>query len=160
MVFGHSAFLCGALEVTGATSGTCSWTSSSRPFPPLWFASASYRPCKKHLVLLSPIGGAAQAAPSCRFLGIDSDPASEHCPEYLAVASAGRVYSQGSKGNNRWCSVTMSFSVVPSEVVGAASDFCSGIPSVARPWPHLESEITAVVCPCHLQVTQESPCLT
>ena len=36
----------------------------------------------------------------------------------MAVAAAGRVCSQGSERNNRWCSVSMSFTVVPSEVVG------------------------------------------
>ena len=36
VVFGHSALLCGALEVNGAASGVCSWTSSgSKPLPPL-----------------------------------------------------------------------------------------------------------------------------
>ena len=47
----------------------------------------------------------------------------------------------------------MSFSVVPSEVVGDAGDFCSVIPSVRGPRPPLESEITAVVFPCHLRGT-------
>ena len=40
----------------------------------------------------------------------------------------------------------MSFSVVPSEVVGAAGDYCSGIPCCGRPLPPLESVITLVVC--------------
>ena len=36
VVFGHSALLCGTLEVIGATSGACSWTSSGGgPHPPL-----------------------------------------------------------------------------------------------------------------------------
>ena len=36
VVFGHSAPLCGALEVIGATSGACSQTpSGGRPCPPL-----------------------------------------------------------------------------------------------------------------------------
>ena len=38
----------------------------------------------------------------------------------------------------------MSFSVVPSDVVGAASDFCSGIPSGGEPHPSLESEINCL----------------
>ena len=96
---------------------------------------------------LAPTGGAAQAVLSCRILGQDSNQASGHCPEHLAVAAAGWVCSQGSESNNRWCSVTMSFSVVPSEVVGAASDFCSGIPSGGGPRPPLESGITVAVCP-------------
>ena len=88
---------------------------------------------------------------------MDSDQASGHCPECLAVAAAVWVCSQGNESNNRWCSITMSFSVVPSEVVGAASDFCSGIPSGSRPRPPLESGITATVCPRHLQTMQEAP---
>ena len=75
-------------------------------------------------------------------------------------AAAGQVCSQGSKGNSRWCSVTVSFSVVPSEVVGAASDFCSGISTGSGSHPPLESEITAVISPCHLQTTGEAPCPT
>ena len=109
---------------------------------------------------LSPTGGAAQAAPSCRFLGRDIDQASGHCPECLAVAADGQVCSRGRKSTSRWCSIAMSFSVVPSEVVGTASDFFSGIPSGGGPWPPLESGITVAVCPCHLQSTQEAPCLT
>ena len=41
----------------------------------------------------------------------------------------------------------MASSIVPSEVVGAASGSCSGIPSGSGPHPPLESEITAVLCP-------------
>ena len=34
LVFGHNALLCGALEVNGAASGTCSWTpSGGEPLP-------------------------------------------------------------------------------------------------------------------------------
>ena len=47
---------------------------------------------------------------------------------------------------------------VPSEVVRAASDFCSGVPSGSRPRPPLELEVTVVVCSYHLQATQEVPC--
>ena len=96
----------------------------------------------KHPVSLSPHGGAIQAVPSCRILGRDSDQSSGNCPECSAVATAGQVCSKGSKSTNRWCSITMSISVVPSEVVGAASDFCSGIPSGGGPCPPLESGIT------------------
>ena len=88
---------------------------------------------------------------------MDSDQASGHCPENMVVAAAGQVCSQGSKSNNMCCSIPMSFSVVPSEVVGAASGSCSGIPSGGRPRPPPESEITAMVCPCHLRTTQEAP---
>ena len=34
-----------------------------------------------------------------------------------------QVCSQGRESNNRWCSIAMSFSVVPSEVIGASSGF-------------------------------------
>ena len=162
MVLGHSALLCGALEVSGAASGVCSQTSSDgEPLPHLE-PEITVVVCPDHArstsSCLAPTGGAAQAAPSCRFLGRGSDQASGHCPEHLAVATAGQVCSQGSENNNRWCSVIMSFSVVPSKVVGAASDFCSGVPSGGGPRPSLESEIIAVVCPCHLQTMQETPC--
>ena len=53
---------------------------------------------------------------------MDSVKASEQCPEHLAVAAAEQVCSQGSQSSNRGHSVAMSSSVVPSEVVGAASD--------------------------------------
>ena len=164
VVFGHNALLCGALEVSGAASGVCSQTSSDgEPLPHLE-PEITVVVCPDHArstsSCLAPTGGAAQAAPSCRFLGRDSDQASGHCPECLAVAAAGWVCSQGSKSNNRWCSITMSFSVVPSEVVGAASDFCSGIPSGGGPCPPLESGVTVVVCSCHLQTMQEAPCPT
>ena len=106
---------------------------------------------------LAPTGGAAQAAPSCRFLGRDSDQASGHCPECLAVAAAEQVCSQGSKVNNRWCSITMSFSVVPSEVVGAASDFCSGIPSGGGPHPPLEPLILQWFAPATSSLPRKNP---
>lgn len=36
LVFDHNVLLCGALEVIGAASGVCSWTSSGgKPLPPL-----------------------------------------------------------------------------------------------------------------------------
>ena len=68
----------------------------------------------------------------------------------MAVSVAGCVSSQGSESNNRWCLVTMPSSVVRSEVIGTASDACSWTPSGGEPHPPLESEITVVVCPCHL----------
>ena len=67
--------------------------------------------------------------------------------KHLTVVVAGQVYSQGSESNNRWCCITMSFSVVPPEVLGAASGSCSGIPSGGGPRSSLESEVTGVVCP-------------
>ena len=106
---------------------------------------------------LAPTGGDAQAAPSCRFLGRDSDQVSGHCPACLAVAAAGWMCSQGSESNNRWCSITASSSVVPPEVAGAASGSCSGIPSGGGQYPPLESEITVVACPCNMQTMQEAP---
>ena len=78
-------------------------------------------------------------------------------PEHLAVAAAGCMHFLGSESNNRWCLVAMPSSLVPSEVVGAASGNCPQTPSGGRPCPPLVSEITAVVCPCHLQTTQEAP---
>ena len=74
---------------------------------------------------------------------MDSDQVSGHCPECLAWAAAGQVCSQRRECNNRLCSIAMSFSAVPSEMVGAASDFCSGIPSGGGPCPPLESGITS-----------------
>ena len=109
---------------------------------------------------LAPTGDAVPAAPICRFLVRDSDQASGHCPEHLAVAVIGWVFSQGTKRNNRWCFISVSSSVVPSEVFGAASSSCSEIPSGGGPCPALESVITAMVCPCHLQTMQEAPCPT
>ena len=67
------------------------------------------------------------------------------------MVAAGRVCSQGSESNIKWYSVVVS-SVMPSEVVGATSDFCSNIPSCGRPRLPLESGIIVVVCSHHLQV--------
>ena len=112
---------------------------------------------RKYLVCLAPTGCAAQRVLSCRFLRRDSDQASGHCPECLIVAAAGQVCSQGSESNIRWCSVRVSFSVMLSEVIGAASDFCSDIASGIGPCSPLESGITMVVGSCHLQF-QSSGC--
>ena len=62
VVFGHNALLCGALEVSMAASGVCSLAPSGGESLPLLEpeitvvigSCASCRPCKKHLVLLSP----------------------------------------------------------------------------------------------------------
>ena len=51
----------------------------------------------------------------------------------------------------------MFFSVVLSEVVGAASDFYSGIHNDGRPHLPTESGITVVVCPHLMQTMQEAP---
>ena len=66
------------------------------------------------------------------------------------MAVAGCVSSKESERNNRWCSVTMPSSVVPSEVIGAASGARLWNPSGGEPHPPLESEITTVVGPHHL----------
>ena len=124
-MFGHNALLCDALEVKGAASGGCSRTSSGGGLlPPLEPEITGGLPpspvdhARSALSCLAPTGGAAQAAPSCRFLGSDSDQASGHCPECLAVAAAGPVCSQRSESNSRWCSITMSFSVCPLRWLG------------------------------------------
>ena len=83
---------------------------------------------RSHSSCLAPTGGAAQADPSCRFLGRDNDQVSGHCPECFAVAAVEQLCSLGSESNKRCCSIALSSSVLPSEVAGAASDFCSGIP--------------------------------
>ena len=105
---------------------------------------------------LAPKECAVSAAPSGRFLGRDSDQGSGHCPESLALAAAGQLCSQRSESHERQCSVTISFSVVTSEVVGAASGSYSGIPSGGGPCPPLESMINAMVYLHHLQTLQEA----
>ena len=102
MVFGHNALLYGALEVIGAASGACSGTpSGSGPCPPLESVITGGLPlppvdhARSTLSHLALTGHAAPAAPSCRFLGRDSDQAFGHFPEYLAVAAAGWVCSWG-----------------------------------------------------------------
>ena len=78
------------------------------------------------------------------------------CPEQLAAAAAGCVSSQGSDSNNMWCLV-----VVPSEVTGATTGTFSRTPGCGgRPCPSLVSAMTAVVCLCYLQNTQEVLCHT
>ena len=137
----------------GATSGSFSGTSSGGPHPPLESDKCGGLPLppldharstSSHLALT---GSAAPAAPSCSFLGRDSNQAFGHYPEQLAVAAAEWVYSQQRKSNNSWCSITMFSFLVPCEVVGAASSSCSGIPSGGRTLPPLESEITVMVLP-------------
>ena len=56
---------------------------------------------------LTHIGGAAPAAPSCRVLGRENDQAFGCHSECLAVATAGRVCSQGNVINNVWWSVAV-----------------------------------------------------
>ena len=61
-------------------------------------------------------------------------------PRAFGIGSSRAGVLLGSESNNRWCSVTMSSFVVPSEVVGAASGSCSGIHSGDGPCPPLESD--------------------
>lgn len=56
---------------------------------------------------LAHAGGAVLATSSCRVLGRDSDQASGHCPECLAVAAAVWVCSQEGDSNNVWCLVAV-----------------------------------------------------
>ena len=71
------------------------------------------------LSCLALTGGTAKAAPSCRFLGRDSDQESGDFPEHLAVAAAGWVCSQGSESNNGWCFVAVPSFILPTpEVTG------------------------------------------
>ena len=72
LVFGHSALLCGTLEVIGATSDACSWTlwwwampiygvrdnCGGLPLPPAELTRST-------LSRLAHTGGAGPAAPSC-----------------------------------------------------------------------------------------------
>ena len=60
------------------------------------------------------------------------------------------MHSQGSESNNRWYLVAVPSFVLTSEVTGATSGACSQTPSGGRPCLPLESEITALVCPCCL----------
>ena len=152
-------------KVTGGTSEACSGTpSGGRPCLPLEseitvvVAPATADHARSTSSHLSPTGGAASAAPICRFLGRDSDQASGYCPVHLAVSVAEWVCSQRSESNNRWYSVAMSSSVVPSEVGGAASGSCLVIPSGSGTHLPLELEITAVVSSCQLLATQEAFC--
>ena len=55
--------------------------------------------------------------------------------------------SEGNESNNGWCSITVSSSVVPSEVIGAASGAGSVTPSGGRSRPPLESEVTGGLPP-------------
>ena len=62
----------------------------------------------------------------------------------VAVAVAGHSVP-GGMSKNGYHLVAVCSSAVPSEVIGAASDFCSDIPSGSGPHSPLESEITVVV---------------
>ena len=95
VMFGHSALLCCALEVIGATSGACSQTpSGGGPHPPLDNCSGlpppPVDPAKSTCSRLAPTEGVAPAAPSCRVLGRDSD---------QAITCGER--------NNMWCLVAV-----------------------------------------------------
>ena len=91
-----------------------------------------------------------QTPPNYRFLVRDSDQSCGHFLDHLAVAAARLVCFQGYESNNRLYSVMMSSSLVTCDVIGAASGTCSKTPSGIGQHPPLESEITAVVCPCNL----------
>ena len=96
----------------------------------------------------------AQDTLNCKALGSGNETQADldgaKCLEHLAAVVAWCMSSQGSESNNGWRSVTMPFSVVPSELTGAASGACSQTPSGGGACPPLESEITSVVCPCYL----------
>ena len=70
--------------------------------------------------------------------------------EHLSVAPVGQVCSQQSESNNGWCSVAVPSFLPTSEVTEAVGGAYSQTPSGGRPWLPLVSEMTAVVCPCHL----------
>ena len=73
------------------------------------------------------------------------------------MATAGWVFFQGSENNNGWCSVAMPSFLPTSEVTGVTGGACSQTPSGGRSCPTLVSEMTAVVCPRCLWITQEVP---
>ena len=123
-----------------------------------WFAPPPVDHAINNPSCFTHMGCTAQDALICRFLGRDSDQASGHFPEHLALAIAGQMCFWGSESNIRWCSIVMSFTVLPYEDFGAACDFC--ISSGSWPCPPLESGTTAVVCSCHLQAMQKAPCPT
>ena len=157
-------------EVVGAASGACSGApSGSRPRPPLesgitgGLLPTTYRPFKKHPISLSPHRRCAHAAPSCRTLGSDRDQTCFSCGLRLLPGAFGsgnnsagllpgvREQQQVVFGHNALLCGTL-------EVNGASSGACSQTPSGGRPCPPVESEITTVVFPHHLQTMQEVPC--
>ena len=77
----------------------------------------------------------------------------EHYSELLALAAVGRVHSQGSEMNSLWCLVAapsfISFLPTP-EVTGITGGAHSQAPCGGKTRLPLASEMTAVVCPCHL----------
>ena len=73
----------------------------------------------------------------------------EDCPEHMAMAAAGRVFSQRSESISGLCLVAVPF-LLTSEVTGAADGACSQTPSSGGPCPPLVSEMTVVVCSHHL----------
>ena len=126
-------FSCNALlwvlpEITGAASGACSQTPSGGGSCPPLESEISAVVCptlpvdhsRSTPAYLAHVEGAAQALPSCRALGRDSDQACGFF-RHLAVATAGCVCSQGSESNNGWYSVAVS-SFWPTSVV-TATDF-------------------------------------
>ena len=91
------------------------------------------------------LGKMAQAAPSCRALGSDSD--LQAGVGTFGSGSRGCVHSQGSESNNGWCSLAMPSCVLTSEVTGATGRACSQTPTDSGACPPLESEMTVVVFP-------------
>ena len=64
----------------------------------------------------------------------------------------GGCVPQGSGSNSVWCLVSVpSFSFLPTpEVTGVSDGAHSQTPSGSKPCLPLASEMTTVVCPCHL----------
>ena len=81
---------------------------------------------------------------------MDSDQAGGGCPEHLAMAAAGWLYSQGGESNNVCCLVAVPLIFPIPEVTGAAGGAHSQTSSGGKPLIPLASETTAMVCPCHL----------
>ena len=73
-----------------------------------------------------------------------------HYLEHLEVA--GQVCSQGSGSNNVLHSVAVPSFLLTSVVTGATGGACSQTPSGGSPCFPPVSEMTSIVCPCHLQI--------
>ena len=150
-------------EMIGMSGGACSGIpSGSGPWPSSFSGNCVglHPPPVDHawgdLSVLAHIGGAAQAAPSCRILGSARDLAYGYCPEHSVVAAAGPVCSQGCKRTKSWFSHN-AFLCDALEVNGAAVGACSPTPNGVSSLPPLELEITLVVCPITCKIMQEAP---
>ena len=109
---------------------------------------------RRTLSCLALARGAAQAAPSCRVLGIDSDK--------TCVGAAWIIWQWQQQGGCVYRGVRATSGVGPlqclllllllltPEVTGAVGGACSQTPSGGRPYLPLVSEMTAMVCPLHL----------